>query len=117
MQSAGGHGSFELPLHKRYAATYVQPHAGVTKTTGEARAIPIRRSQRDVTVAAFRISVVPPVLDRRRIEIERTAREEAEICHGARGITIVEILQYVVTDDQVEALARSIVRERRVHPA
>src|SRR5690606_16146059 len=91
--------------------------ANVTEMTSEACAVPMRRSQANVAIAARTIGVALPVLSRGRMEVQGAATAPRQICHRAQRFSIRQVLHDVITNDQVERRAWPVFGERGMYPA
>src|ERR1700722_9486165 len=108
---SGGSAAAALQLPEQGSLALAQPDAEsqVKELAAQTPSIPFARPQMDGAIGEPAVAVVVPILVRQSGEIERAAREPAEIGNRPAGGAIVQILQDVVADDQIAGGARRVV--------
>src|SRR3984885_8290707 len=107
----GGSAPAALQVPEQGPLALAHPHAEsqVKELAAQTPSIPFARPQMDGAIGEPAVAVVVPILVRQSGEIERAAREPAEIGNRPAGGAIVQILQDVVADDQIAGGARRVV--------
>ena len=83
----------------------------------KAAPIPGSRAQRDAGVGPRAVRVPPPVLRRQDTEVKRAAAKAAEVRDRSGGAAVVEVLEHVVTEDEVEGPLLRVVDDAAALPA
>src|SRR5215472_2669708 len=107
----------ELPHHERRAALEPQSGANLAESPAQPRAIPLPAPHEHVAIRAPSVAVVAPVGERECAEVQRPARELGEVRERPGRRRLLEVLQYVVTDDEIETRGRAVILDPAALPA
>src|SRR3569833_4000178 len=109
-------GRLQLPECERGSFAQPETDARFREVASQPAAIPVTRAQVHLRVSAPGVAVVLPVELGQCAEVQDTAAQSGKIIDRAAGGPRIEILQHVITDDEIERRSRAVLVDLAVLP-